>query len=425
MFAGKKERETPPSSRLTPCLFRGSEVGGVGFDDVAVIGPGSREVRLLLSVLYPRSVVRYWFARPLRPSVGKPRWGLEVFRFAVFLPSSSEGSSAPKLGASSEPPHRCDCTGPDPTPFDPGTGVRRRRITGTERVPTGTGRPTAAPRRVAGGRPASEEASHRSGARCIAEPKLRLQRLSASPPVHRAAPLLSFRSPTAPSAAGVLFTSSGADESASRDGHGDAASATFPPSGFLTLLAACSAHRLAGLFHPTSAHGVTALQSFLLSRSMSRLPAALAFLVLQPRPGRAAHLQGLAPRESSLPACRVSTATAEPDALLGFLPSRALRSRRGASKGASSHPTALSEEGAIVRAGRCDRSRTTDALGFAGLPSHEPKLARSRPTATRQSLSEREGWSFSLETNRPSWGFRPPSSLPEGSSDRLGQGQSH
>lgn len=251
-----------------------------------------------------------------------------------------------------------------------------------------------------------------------------MQRSSASPPVHRAAPLLRFRSPTAPSAAGVLFTSHAADESASRDGHGGTASATFPPSGFLTLLAACSAHRLAGLFHPASAHGVTALQSFLLSRSTSRLPAPLAFLVLQPRPGRAAHLQGLAPRESSLPACRVSTATAEPDALLGFLPSRALRSRRGTQRVPPLIQSLPPKRG--NRARRPLRPKPNDRrTGLREAAFLQTEACALAAIATRQSLGKREGWSLSLETDRPSWGFRPPSSLPEGSLNRLGQGQSH
>jgi hypothetical protein len=66
--------------------------------------------------------------------------------------------------------------------------------------------------------------------------------------------------------------------------------------------------------------------------------------------------------------------------------------------------------------------RRTGLRGAAFAPAEASALA---PTATRQSLSEREGGSFSLEMDRPSWGFRPPSSLPEGSLNRLGQGQSH
>lgn len=232
-------------------------------------------------------------------------------------------------------------------------------------MPAGTGRSSTFPRRAP--HPSDPPPKERAIARALTARRSRsfwLQRTSDSPPVHRAAPLLRFLSPSALSAAGVLFSSHVTDESAPLDGHGGAASATFPSSGFLTLLTACSAHRLVGLFHPTSTHGVFALQSFLLPRSPGRLPATLAFLVLQPRPGRAGHLQGLAPRGSSLPACHVSTATAEPDALLGFLPSRALRSRRGALSSASSHPATFSEERMTVPA-----SGSTEvehgALGFA------------------------------------------------------------
>lgn len=69
---------------------------------------------------------------------------------------------------------------------------------------------------------------------------------------------------------------------------GVASSATFPPSGFLTLLAAFSSLGLAGLFHPTSALGVHALQSFSLrgSRITSSVTYALMTFIVAPLPVR-------------------------------------------------------------------------------------------------------------------------------------------
>lgn len=113
-------------------------------DRVAAIDLSSHEVRLLLSVLYPRSIARYRFAHPLRPFDGKPPWGLEVFCLAVFLPSSSEGSSAHKLGASSEPPRRCHCTGPDPTRSSR-RPASEDAVTKTEHAPADAGRPLPHP----------------------------------------------------------------------------------------------------------------------------------------------------------------------------------------------------------------------------------------------------------------------------------------
>jgi hypothetical protein len=75
---------------------------------------------------------------------------------------------------------------------------------------------------------------------------------------------------------------------ASIDGDGVASTATFPPSGFLTLLTAFSSLGLAGLFHPTSAHGVRTLQSFSLrgSRVASSATCALMTFVVAPLPVR-------------------------------------------------------------------------------------------------------------------------------------------
>jgi hypothetical protein len=136
-----------------------------------------------------------------------------VFCLAVLLPSSSEGSSALKLGASSEPPRRCDCTGSDAMPSALNAASEdavtepsgHRRTPGDRcRAPKGRSLPTR-PRRC-------EPSLGRSlRDRTEARPK---QRTFASPPVHRAAPLLRFRSPTAPSATGVHFSSAALDESA-------------------------------------------------------------------------------------------------------------------------------------------------------------------------------------------------------------------
>lgn len=69
---------------------------------------------------------------------------------------------------------------------------------------------------------------------------------------------------------------------------GVASSATFPPSGLLTLLTVFSSLGLAGLFHPTSAHGVHTLQSLSLrgSRVASSATFALVTFVVAPLPVR-------------------------------------------------------------------------------------------------------------------------------------------
>lgn len=133
-------------------------------DHVTAIDQSSLEVRLLLSVLYPQDIARYGFAHPLRPFCGKPRWGLEVFCLAVLLPSSSEGSSAPKLGASSEPPRRCDCTGPDPMP-SAWRSASENAVTKTERAPADAGRPLPHPE---GPQPADPPPKERAIARALA-----------------------------------------------------------------------------------------------------------------------------------------------------------------------------------------------------------------------------------------------------------------
>jgi hypothetical protein len=66
---------------------------------------------------------------------------------------------------------------------------------------------------------------------------------------------LEVSSPSAPSARRVLFTARGSTRPL-RAGHDFAWVVTLPPSGFLTLWTVCSSSSFAGLFHPTSTHGV-------------------------------------------------------------------------------------------------------------------------------------------------------------------------
>lgn len=112
------------------------------------------------------------------------------------------------------------------------------------------------------------------------------------------------------------------------DGDGIASSVTFPPSGFFTLLTAFSSPGPVGLFHPTGAPGVVALQSFSLRSSRiasSATPCPLGV----PRCDVAittARLQGLAPLWSPLARRRVSTAF-PPRCSLELFSLQGLRSR--------------------------------------------------------------------------------------------------
>jgi hypothetical protein len=84
-----------------------------------------------------------------------------------------------------------------------------------------------------------------------------------------------------------LFPFSTSGPKRSRTSPGLASPGYVPPSGFRTLLTACPAPVPPGLFHPGSAHGVAALQSFVPSEEPLRLSAPAALLSL-PSPARLA-----------------------------------------------------------------------------------------------------------------------------------------
>jgi len=85
------------------------------------------------------------------------------------------------------------------------------------------------------------------------------------------------------------FSTSGPERS--RTSPGFASPGYVPPTGFRTLLTACPAPILPGLFHPGGAHGVATLQSLLPSEEPLRLSTPVALLSL-PSPARLAASPG-------------------------------------------------------------------------------------------------------------------------------------
>lgn len=170
------------------------------------------------------------------------------------------------------------------------------------------------------------------------------------------------------------------------DGAGLASPAAFPPSGFLTLLAAFSSPGLAGLFHPASALGVSALQSFSL-RSSRVASSATSCPPDVHRCGVAAttvRLQGFAPLWSPLAGRRVSTAF-PPRCSLGL----------------------LSLQGSLSRQRDVDFA-TSPLLDFFGSVFCRGCPRRLTFPPVLQSLCFRRARLASLESCRPSWDLRPP-----------------
>jgi hypothetical protein len=163
-----------------------------------------------LSVLSPSDVAPYWFGAPASPLVRRSDLDPAVFRRAAPLHRKREGSSALRLRSSPERPvlavHRAQ--GPCFVP-SPSTRTARRRSRLDQRPP-----PIPWAAALVGSRPLqrhqrSESSSRRHASRCGLHAGRRL-----------------------------------------------ASASTLPPSGFLTLLAAFSSLRLAGLFRPAGTRGV-------------------------------------------------------------------------------------------------------------------------------------------------------------------------
>lgn len=229
-----------------------SGVRAGGAQHVTVWAPSSHEVRLPLSVLYPVAVARYWFGAPSTP-LGRlaPPWVLRSFGDRVS-PRILEGvirSQAFRLFRASEAEHHASLAAACRW-YLRRSGNRASQLELAIRSPDGTSLEVLVP--------------------------------------------YSAISPESP------FLVDQCSNAAPTDDDGFAWPAAFPPSGFLALLTGFSSLGLVGLFRPTSAHGVRALQSLSLtgSRDASSASSTLLTLVVAPLPVRRSSSGSCSTRES-------------------------------------------------------------------------------------------------------------------------------